>query len=249
MAKNQFILKENNINVRKIEEVKIKLFAIEILSLLKKEYSYEKISSFIELPVPVLSRYVNGHVLPNLKRSEGIIDLFKKKYLVDIVSRKIVFNENGIFDHSRLLYDSNLMDKIAKLVLREFGHVKVNKVLTTGTSGVPLASHVGKIFNTNAVISKSKKEIGVESFIEVKKVYNSGAYSYLYIPKNSIKKGERILIIDDVLRTGSTVNAMIDICEKSKAEVSGMFFIISMSKSLKKLSENFVCPIKSLIKI
>ncbi|MDI6826451.1 MAG: phosphoribosyltransferase family protein [Candidatus Aenigmarchaeota archaeon] len=233
----------------KLDETKTKIFAIEILKLFKQEYSYNELSSFIQLPIPVLSRYINGHVLPNIKRAKNIIDKFEKRYLIDILMRKIRFEKTGAFDHSDILSNADLLEKIAKMVFQDFNFVKVDKILTVETDGIPLAIQTGKEFGVNTIIAKRNKEMGIEDFIEVKRVYLTGTYGYLYIPKNSIKKGEFVLLVDDVIRTGSTMEALMNMCKKANANVAGIFTIISVGDSIKKLKKRLTCPVNSLIEI
>lgn len=173
----------------KLDETKTKIFAIEILKLFKQEYSYNQLSKFIDLPIPVLSRYINGHVLPNVKRAKSIIEMFEKKYLIDILMRKIKSDESGTYDHSEILSNANLLEKVAKIVFQDFNFAKVNKILSVESDGIPLAIEIGKEFAVNTIIAKRNKEMGVKDFIEIKRFYLTGTYGYLYIPKNSIKKG------------------------------------------------------------
>ena len=77
----------------KLSETKKKIFAIEILQLLKKEYSYNELSKMLDLPIPVISRYINGHVLPNIKRTDKILNFFKEEYLIEMIKSKIKIKE------------------------------------------------------------------------------------------------------------------------------------------------------------
>jgi len=231
----------------KLDETKTKIFAIEVLRLFKQEYSYAELSKFIDLPIPVLSRYINGHVLPNVKRAKFIIEMFEKKYLIEILMRKIKSDENGTFNHSEILSNANLLEKIAKIVFQDFNFAKVNKILSVESGGIALAIQIGKEFSVNTIIAKRNKEMGVQDFIEVKRFYRTGTYGYLYIPKDSIKKGEFILLIDDVIRTGSTIEALMEICKKVGANVAGVFAIMSIGDSVKKLKKKLTSPVKTML--
>lgn len=54
----------------------------------------------------------------------------------------------------------------------------------------------------------------------------------LHIHKDAIKKGDRVLIIDDLLATGGTVDATIQLVEKLGGQVVGCGFLIEL-KDLK----------------
>ncbi len=46
--------------------------------------------------------------------------------------------------------------------------------------------------------------------------------------EDAIKKGDRVLIVDDLLATGGTVKANIDLVEKMNGEVVGLAFLIEL---------------------
>ena len=51
----------------------------------------------------------------------------------------------------------------------------------------------------------------------------------LTIHKDAIKPGQRVLIVDDLLATGGTVGATIELVEKLGGVVAGCAFIIELS--------------------
>lgn len=67
------------------------------------------------------------------------------------------------------------------------------------------------------------------------------------IQKNSLKKGQRVIICDDLLATGGTAKASAKLIEKMGAKVSGMAFIIELTElgGMKQISK-YNC--KSLVK-
>lgn len=71
----------------------------------------------------------------------------------------------------------------------------------------------------------------------------------LEMPVNSIKKGDKVLIVDDVLATGGTAEAIVKLVESQGAEVSNIAFLIELEflNGRKNLSVS-QDKIKSLIK-
>ena len=51
----------------------------------------------------------------------------------------------------------------------------------------------------------------------------------LTIHKDAIKPGQRVLIVDDLLATGGTVGATVELVEKLGGVVAGCAFIIELS--------------------
>ncbi len=69
----------------------------------------------------------------------------------------------------------------------------------------------------------------------------------LCIHKDDIGKGDKVIIIDDLLATGGTVKASIDLVERAGAEVVGLAFLIELTGLNGK--ENIKgYPYKSLLK-
>lgn len=51
----------------------------------------------------------------------------------------------------------------------------------------------------------------------------------LYIHEDAIERGQRVLIVDDVLATGGTAEALIRLVRKLGGEVAGLAFLIELS--------------------
>jgi len=234
--------------MNKYLEMKTRLSSIEILRLIKENRSHEELSSLLGLSAPILSRYINGHVLPSLERSKKIIETFKEQ-LNESIKKRIKIEDERIFDHSAVLYNPRLLDEISKLAFYEFNSLKVDKVLTVETDGIPLAVQVGREFDVDFVVAKNRKEMGIKDFIEVRRVFSSGAYSYLFIPKGSIGKNEHVLIVDDAVRTGFTLETLLELCKKCEAEPTGIFAIICFEDTYNRLRQKLNCPIKILVRI
>ena len=56
----------------------------------------------------------------------------------------------------------------------------------------------------------------------------------LYIPKEIIKKRDSVLIVDDMIKSGETQEALVNLVKKAKAEVSGVFSLIAVGDEWKK---------------
>lgn len=68
----------------------------------------------------------------------------------------------------------------------------------------------------------------------------------LCMHKDAIKPGQRVLIIDDLLATGGTVRAAIDLVEQLGGVVVGLGFLIELTElNGRELIENY--PVKTLI--
>lgn len=233
----------------KLTEIKKRIFAVDILKVLKSSYSYKKLSKLTNLGPTVLSRYINGHVLPSSEKAERIIELFKEKYLLEIVRTKIG-EANGAYNLTAIHYDVGLQRMIGKMVLNEFDITKVDKVLTASADGIPLAVQIGNEFGVEVITAKTYKEVGVKRFLEEKAIFSPVLFKTFYIPEDSIRPNDRVLVVDDMIRTGATMETLIKLVKKSKAKVAGVFTILSINDGIERLSKKLKlkCKVESLVK-
>jgi adenine phosphoribosyltransferase len=67
----------------------------------------------------------------------------------------------------------------------------------------------------------------------------------LYIPKEAIKKRDSVLVVDDMIKSGETQAALVNLVRKAKAELSGVFSLIAVGEEWKKtLKLSGECPIE-----
>ncbi len=233
----------------RVAEVKARISSVELLSTLKKSYSYKELSAILGLSAPILSRYVRGHVLPSPSRSDKFIAVFREKLLKRMVADHIRLTNEGVYDLTRVVLDVGLLKQIAKVVYSEFEPSHVQKVLTMQVDGVPLAVEIADEFNVGVAIAKTERDLASEEFYEQRMVYSPDSVKYLYIQKASLRKGEHVLIVDDLIRSGVTLDALVRLAEKARARPVGIFAIASMEQSLPRLKERLKlnCPIETLV--
>jgi adenine phosphoribosyltransferase len=234
----------------RVADVKTRISSVELLATLKKSYSYKELSGALGLSAPILSRYVRGHVLPSPARSEKFIATFREKLLRRMIMDEVKVSQDGSYDMSSVVSNVGLLRQIAKVVYSEFSLVGVDRVATMEVDGVPLATEVAGEFNVNVAVVRGERELGVEEFIEQRTVYGPSSIKYLYLPKTSLKKGEHVLIVDDMVRSGTTIEALTRmVTDKAKAKVVGVFAIASVDQSMSKLKSRLglTCPIESVV--
>ncbi len=234
------------------ENLKLRLMTIELLQTAKRQHTYRQLSAKTGLPVTVLSRYAKGHVLPNITRAKELWKILKKLVGLEMeLRRKIHFNADGYFDNTLIISDFNTLRQAAHYALATFAGKRVTKVLTAAVDGIPLATMVANQLGINLVIAKRNKEVGVTAFLEeTYALRDSGVTMTLYVPKNIIKRRDSVLIVDDMIKTGETQNALVNIVRKARAELSGIFSLIAIGEDWRKgLNIPKNCPVEVITKM
>jgi adenine/guanine phosphoribosyltransferase-like PRPP-binding protein len=221
------------------EDLKLRLMTIELLrtAKYKKNITYRELSSKTGLPVTVLSRYAKGHVLPNTTRAKQLWRVLNKIVGLETELRsRIKFDDTGYFDNTEIIGDFNILQQAANYALANFAGKRVTKVITAAVDGVPLATMVANSLGVNLIVAKRNKEVGVKAFLEETYILgkDSGVTVTLYIPKDAVKKRDSVLVVDDMIKSGETQEALVTLVRKAKAEISGLFSLIAVGDEWKK---------------
>ncbi len=218
------------------EDLQLRLMTIELLRTAKKQYTYRELSAKTDLPVTVLSRYAKGHVLPNAARAKQLWNILTKLVGLEAELHRIIrFNEDGYFDNTGIVGDFNILKQAAHHALATFAGKRVTMVLTAAVDGIPLATMVANALGVNLAIAKRNKEVGVPAFLEETYVLrDSGVTITLYLPKNALKRRDSVLVVDDMIKTGETQAALINLVNKAKAEISGIYSLIAIGDEWQK---------------
>ncbi|MBO3801491.1 MAG: phosphoribosyltransferase family protein [Thermoproteota archaeon] len=235
----------------KVDLIKKKMLLSEILSVLKRRYTYKEISDFIGLPPAVLARYAKGHVLPKEERADEIVEKLTKKIPIEeILASSIQKTHQGYYNVTSLIWDIELLRLVSKIVASRFEGLVITKVLTASADGVPLATLIANELGLDLVVAKDRKEAGIEEFVEETFIPSDTAIvRTLYIPKNSIKRSDSILVVDDVIRTGETQLCLMRLVEKTKAKIAGAFFLLAVGNKWRALLEQEEIPFFILLKL
>ncbi len=106
--------------------------------------------------------------------------------------------------------------------------------------GIPLAQKLGKGF----IMARKKGKLPGKTIAKTYEVeYGTDT---IEVPEFAVKKGERILLVDDLLATGGTLSALVDLFRQEGAEVAGIVTLIELTDL--KGRECFDVPYRSLLK-
>jgi len=120
-----------------------------------------------------------------------------------------------------------------------------DKIVTIEAMGIPLASTLSLKMNIPFVIIR-KRSYGLSQEIKVEQK-TGYSKSNLYI--NGLKKGDKIIIVDDVLSTGGTLSAIISTLKSLGVKIKGIFIVVNKGDATKKIYEKFNIKIDILTNI
>lgn len=123
---------------------------------------------------------------------------------------------------------------------------QIDLVVSVEAMGLPLLAAVGEATGKPTVVIR-KRSYGMEGEVEVD-VSTGYSSSTAYI--NDISRGERILVVDDVISTGGTLEPLLEALEEMGAVLHDVIVAIEKGEGRDRLSkERPDWPIRTLARI
>lgn len=136
------------------------------------------------------------------------------------------FPEKGIVfrDISPLLQDKEAFALMVSEAVEKVKGLQIDKVVGVDARGFILAGVLAEKFKAGMVMARKKGKLPYETEqVEYDLEYGKAV---LEIQRDAILPGEKILLVDDVLATGGTMEATAKLVEKLGGKVVGIFFLI-----------------------
>ena len=104
--------------------------------------------------------------------------------------------------------------------------LEFDKVSAIESRGFVFASTVSYVLNKPFILLRKKNKLPAETHsVDFKLEYGEAT---IEVHKDSISKGERILVIDDLIATGGTAKAAAELIEISGGKEAGFIFVINL---------------------
>ena len=131
--------------------------------------------------------------------------------------------------------DPSVLAAVVELIEATVDWDSVDLILGIEAMGLPLTSPLSMRNNRpQVVVRKRSYDLEGELAIDQSTGYSKGS---MYL--NDIQEGERILIVDDVLSTGGTLDAIIKGVESLGAIIESVIVVVEKGPGLQQLQEKY----------
>lgn len=146
-------------------------------------------------------------------------------------------------DITPLLEDAKAFREIVDTLADSFKDDKIGKVVGIDARGFLLAAPVAYTLRAGMAIVRKKGKLPYATIAcEHDLEYGRGA---MEMHVDAVKKGERVIVVDDVLATGGTAEAAVKLIESLGGTVAGLGFLIELPLGGRELLKKY--PIRALI--
>lgn len=157
-----------------------------------------------------------------------------------------ILKVDGFINHQ---VDPALMDACGREFALRFQNLGATKVLTAEISGIAPAISTALHLGLPVVYARKSKPITMpdQVFLTLAPSHTKGVMVELIISPEFLQSGERILIIDDFLATGSTIHGLVRLAQTAGSEIVGIGALIEKSfEGGRELLRPLGVPIESL---
>lgn len=171
----------------------------------------------------------------SIDKKENII-----KSLADELSKPERRVAGGFIYLSDILFDPKYLQPLGAIFAEKFTGNLIDYVVTVETKGIPLALMTAYALNIPLVTFRNNFKADDGSALSIHYVSGSdGRLKTMYAPKNSIKKGSNILIIDGFMRAGGTIKGMKSLVTELESNVIGVGVLFEEVLSKPKMIEDY----------
>jgi xanthine phosphoribosyltransferase len=160
-----------------------------------------------------------------------------------------ILKVDGFINHQ---VDPTLMDACGRELARRFRSVGATKVLTAEISGIAPALTTGMHLGLPVVYARKHKPITMpdQVFLTLTPSHTKGRTVELIVSPEYLSGGEKVLIIDDFLASGATIQGLVRLAQTAGATIVGIGALVEKTfEGGRQLLSALNVPIESLARI
>ena len=144
-------------------------------------------------------------------------------------------------DITTLFKDPDGLREAINIFAERYKDMQIDKIAAIESRGFLIGAPLAYLLNVGLVLIRKPGKLPAETIKQDYKLEYGSDQIEIHI--DAIKEGERVLIVDDLIATGGTVEAAVKLVQKMKGEVLECCFIIDLpdiggSRKLKSMGQN-----------
>lgn len=181
------------------------------------------------------------HAINSFSKEQEIIKLKEKIGTIpDFPKPGVMFR-----DITTLIQDKESLKKLTELFYEKYKDTQIDVVAGIESRGFIIAGLLAEKLNAGLILVRKSEKAQFEATKQVHSLKCGNCF--IEIHKDAIKPDQKVLLVDDIIATGETIQAVTNLIEKLKGIIVGCAFIVELPelKGKEKISSY---PFFSLIK-
>lgn len=132
-----------------------------------------------------------------------------------------ILKVDGFINHQ---IDTHLMFDVGRELARHFAGAGVTKVITAEISGIAPALATAHALNVPIIYARKTRPVTMTGpvYVEVAPSHTKGSDVFLMVSTEFLGKGDRVLVVDDFLASGATIEALVRLIQHAEATLVGI---------------------------
>ncbi|MFC4098740.1 pur operon repressor [Paenibacillus xanthanilyticus] len=142
-----------------------------------------------------------------------------------------------------MLGQPGLLADIGRMFATAFASKEIDVIMTVETKGIPLAYATAASMNLPVVIVRRDNKVTEGSAVSINYVSGSNKrIQTMSLARRALKEQSRVLIIDDFMKAGGTIQGMMDLLHEFNAQVAGVGVFVESGEleNEERLFEDYV---------
>jgi purine operon repressor len=165
--------------------------------------------------------------------------------LIEELSHSDRLLPGGYLYMTDVLGNPGMMNRVGKVFASAFADEKIDVIMTVATKGIPIAHAIARHLNVPVVIVRRDSKVTEGSTVSINYVSGSSRrIQTMVLSKRSMKSGQRVLITDDFMKVGGTMNGMKNLLEEFDCSLAGVAVLVEAEHSDEQLVEKYLSLVK-----
>src|SRR6185312_6748439 len=144
-----------------------------------------------------------------------------------------------------LLGNPTLMNKVGKVFASAFANEKIDAIMTVATKGIPIAHAIARHLNVPVVVVRRDSKVTEGPTVSINYVSGSTRrIQTMVLSKRSMQSGQKVLITDDFMKVGGTINGMKSLLEEFGCELAGIAVLVEAEHTEEILVDKYHSLVK-----
>ncbi|ASE37457.1 MULTISPECIES: pur operon repressor [Staphylococcus] len=165
--------------------------------------------------------------------------------VIDRLQEKDRLLPGGYLFLSDLMGNPALLNKIGKLMATLYMDEDLDAVVTIATKGISLANAVANILNLPVVVIRKDNKVTEGSTVSINYVSGSSRkIETMVLSKRTLPEGSNVLVVDDFMRAGGSINGVMNLMNEFKARVKGVSVLVESKEVKQRLIEDYTSLVR-----
>lgn len=179
---------------------------------------------------------------PEMQKAEAVAVI---EELIHLLQEKERLLPGGYLFLSDLVGNPPLLKQVGKLIATIYMHEDLDAVVTIATKGISLANAVASVLNLPVVVIRKDNKVTEGSTVSINYVSGSTRkIETMVLSKRTLKEHSKVLIVDDFMRAGGSINGVINLMNEFKAEVKGVSVLVESKEVKQRLIEDYTSLVR-----